>query len=84
MCALELSIDLVSNFQNPPNASYASVIRKIHARASLFGKRIDANILLGAEAALLGQLSLLLLAELLVNLGALAGLVAVVPGLGHC
>jgi hypothetical protein len=43
MCALELSIDLVSNFEIP-NASYASVIRNIHARALLFRQRIDANI----------------------------------------
>jgi hypothetical protein len=68
-------------FSKSPNASYASVIRNIHARALLLLQRVDANSLLGAEGTLLLEDLLLLLAELLVDLGALAGLVAVVPGL---
>lgn len=47
-------------------------------------QRVDANSLLGAEGALLLELGLLLLAELLVDLGALAGLVAVVLSLRYC
>jgi len=58
------------------------VIRNIHASASLFqGQRVNANSLLGTESALLLELGLLLLTELLVDLSALAGLVAVVLGL---
>jgi len=75
---------VVSSFSKSPNASYRGVIRNIHARASLFVKRVDANILLGAEGTLLLELGLLLLAELLVDLCALAGLVAVVLGLYGC
>ena len=56
----------------------------MHALRFLKSKSQCANILLGAEVALLLERGLLLLAELLVNLGTLAGLVAVVLSLWYC
>jgi hypothetical protein len=64
------------------NASYASVIRKNHTGALLFVRK--SSSLLGAEGTLLLELGLLLFPKLLVDLGALAGLVAVVLGLDDC